>query len=39
MHVHVQCNLDYLDPFGHRLILAYQISEIVQITEIPTFLA
>ena len=35
----IQCNLDYPDPFGHRLILPYRISEIVQITEMSTFLA
>ena len=43
MYMHVcitiiQCNLNYPDPFVHRLILAHQVSETVRITEVPTFL-
>ena len=28
--IHVQCNLDYLDPFGHDATWGYWMSEIVQ---------
>ena len=31
----VQWNLDYLDPFDHRLIITIPISEIVRISEVP----
>ena len=34
----LQCNLDCPDPFGHRLIMEYWISEIVRKIEASTFL-